>query len=292
MSHRCGYVAIVGRPNVGKSTLLNQLVGTKIAIVTPKPQTTRRRILGVRSSEHAQLLFVDTPGWHAPRSLINQRMVQNAESALSEADVVLWVVDGAAGLENADELMRQRLADARQPLCIAVNKIDRQKRGTLLPLLTDLAERHPGAEIVPVSAATGENVDGLVAVLERLLPEGPALYDEDTYTDQSERMLVEECVREQILLQLREEIPYVTGVTIEKFEDKGGLAVVSATIQVERKSQKAVVVGARGSRIKEIGSAARLEAERILGRRLFLELFVRVDADWTRNPRRLDEMGL
>lgn len=292
MSHRSGFVAIVGRPNVGKSTLLNRLVGRKVAIVSPKPQTTRRRILGVTTLPDAQLAFYDTAGWHRARSLLNKRMVQDTEGVIADADVVLWVVDALTGLRDDDRFLCERLAAAKRPVCIALNKIDRRPRAKLLPQLAELGSLLPGAEIVPVSARDGDNVDTLVTILAGLLPEGPRFYDEDTITDQTERRLVEEIVREQIFLQMREEVPYAVGVVIEKFEEREDLAVVAAAIHVERRTQKGIVIGAGGARIKEIGRAARLEAEQVLGRRVYLELFVRVDEDWTTNPRRLAEMGL
>jgi len=292
MTFRSGFVAIVGRPNVGKSTLLNRLVGSKVAIVSPKPQTTRRRILGVTTLPHAQLLFYDTAGWHRPRALINKRMVLDTEKVIQDADVILWVVDSLAGVRLEDRALCDHLCIAKRPVCVVLNKIDRRAHVKLLPQLAELGEMLPDAEIVPVSALDGANIDELLEVIVKLLPEGPRYYDEDTITDQTERMLIEEVVREQVLLQTKEEIPYAVGVVVEKFEEREDLSVISAAIQVERKSQKGILIGAGGARIKEIGRAARLEAERILGRRVYLELFVRVDEDWTTNPRRLAEMGL
>lgn len=291
MSHRSGFVAIVGRPNVGKSTLLNRLVGTKVAIVSPKPQTTRRRILGVTTLPDAQLLFYDTAGWHRARSVMNKRMVQDTEGVIDDADVVLWVVDAMSGLRDDDRFLCDRLRARNRPVCIALNKIDRRARAKLLPQLAQISALLPEAEIVPISALSGDNVPKLIDILAALLPEGPRLYDEDTITDQTERMLVEEIIREQIFLQMREEVPYAVGVVIEKFEDRDDLSVVAAAIHVERSTQKGIVIGAGGARIKEIGRAARLEAEDVLGRRVYLELFVRVDEDWTTDPRRLAEMG-
>jgi len=292
MSHRCGFAVLVGRPNAGKSTLLNRIVGQKVAIVSPKPQTTRRRILGVTTTPEAQILFYDTAGWHNARALLNRRMVQDTTHAIHDSDAAVWVVDAAAGITPEDRALAAHLQAAKIPACVALNKIDRRTRPQLLPLLAEIATLLPDRDVVPVSASRGENVETLVGVIAGLLPEGPPLYDEDTVTDQSERALVAEVVREQILLQTREEVPYSVHVVIESFEDRGDLAVVSAAIHVERKSQRGILVGARGAKIKEIGTAARLEAEAILGRRLHLELFVRVDDEWTTNARRLDEMGL
>jgi GTPase len=324
-THRSGFVAIIGRPNVGKSTLLNQLLGQKVAIVTPKPQTTRGRILGIKTLPDAQIIFIDTPGLHTPHTLINQRMVAVAEHAVDEADVRLWVVDATEGIRAEDRHIAERLR-GRRSTCIALNKIDRLSRNQLLPLLTELDKLMPGHDVVPVSALKAGNLDELLAVVVRALPAGPQYYDAETFTDQTERMLAQEAVREQVLLQTRDEVPYAVAVTIDKFEDKGlrpasprrdrspmgrsargaasadgnptgsetdvALTVIHATIHVERDAQKGILIGARGGRIKEIGRAARLELERLLDRRVYLELFVRVQEEWTRHEARLREFGL
>jgi len=290
--HRSGFVAIVGRPNVGKSTLLNQLLGQKIAIVTPKPQTTRARILGIKTLPHAQILFIDTPGLHRPRTLINRHMMEAAERALEEADLIVWVVDAGAGVTAADREIAARLRVDPRPLCIVLNKIDCVARNDLLPLLGALDQLLPGRDVIPVSARNATNLTELVEQIVRTLPEGPAFYGADTVTDQSERMLAQEVVREQVLLQTRAEVPYAVAVTIDTFEDKGRLAVIAATIHVERASQKGILVGQRGARIKAIGQAARLELQRVLGRAVYLELFVRVQEEWTKREPLLKEFGL
>ena len=290
--HRSGFVALIGRPNVGKSTLLNQLLGQKVAIVTPKPQTTRQRILGIKTLPHAQIVFIDTPGLHVPRNLINRRMMQVAERASEEADVLVWVVDAAAGITHADRKIAERLQPERRPLCVAVNKIDQCRSADLLPLLASIDQLLPGHDVVPVSAQVPTNLGELINVIVQALPEGPRLYDADTLTDQTERMLAQEAVREQVLLQTRQEIPYAIAVTVDKFEEKKDLAVISATIHVEKDSQKGILIGQRGARIKEIGRAARLELEQLLDRRVFLELFVRVQEEWTTREAQLKEFGL
>jgi GTP-binding protein Era len=290
--HRSGFVAIVGRPNVGKSTLLNALLGQKVAIVTPKPQTTRSRILGISTREDAQLMFIDTPGLHRPRSLLNRRMVEVAEHAAAEADLRLWVLDATAGVTAADRELASRFVQESRPLCVALNKIDRLSRNQLLPILAELSQRVPDRDVVPVSAVKGTNLSTLVEVITRLLPEGPRYYAPETVTDQTERMLVQEVVREQVLLQVRDEIPYAVAVSIDGFEDKGRLSVIAATIHVERDSQKGILIGAGGARIKTIGVAARHELERLLDRRVHLELFVRVQEDWTTREAMLREFGL
>ncbi len=291
-THRSGFVALIGRPNVGKSTLLNQLLGQKVAIVTPKPQTTRHRILGIKTLPEAQIVFIDTPGLHAPRSLINQRMVQVAERAGDEADLLLWLVDAADGIVTGDNKIAERLRTERRPVCVVVNKIDRVTPARLLPLLAEIDQLLPGRDVVPISAQEGTNLPALLRVILGVLPEGPRFYDADTLTDQTERMLAQEAVREQVLLQTRQEIPYSVAVTIDTFEEKQDLAVIGATIHVEKDSQKGILIGQRGARIKEIGRGARLELEQLLGRRVFLELFVRVQEDWTTREALLREFGL
>jgi GTP-binding protein Era len=290
--HRSGFVAIVGEPNVGKSTLLNRLLGQKVAIVSPKPQTTRTRILGIKTLPEAQIVFIDTPGLHEPRTLINRRMVQVARHAADEADLRLWVVDATRAITSGDRRIATSLHGDGRPLCVALNKIDRMRRNALLPVLATLDQIVPGCDVVPISALTGSNLDQLVRLIVRVLPPGPRYYEPETITDQTERMLAQEVVREQLLLQMRDEIPYAAAVSVDRFEDKGTLAVIYATIHVERESQKGIVVGARGAGIKALGQAARLELEKLLGRRVYLELFVRVQADWTMREALLKEFGI
>jgi GTP-binding protein Era len=290
--HRSGYVAIIGRPNVGKSTLLNQFLGQKIAIVTPKPQTTRAKILGIKTLPGAQILFVDTPGIHDSPTLLNQRMKQAAELALGDADVVLWVVDAERGLTSEDRRLAARLREQDRPVCVALNKIDTKSRDTLLPIIADIDRLLPGRDVVPISALDGANVGELLNQIVALLPPGPRYYDDDTLTDQTERMLVQEVIREKVLLLTRHEVPYAVAVTVDVFEEKGDLAVIDATIHVERESQKAIVIGAKGARVKQIGTEARLELEKVLGRRIYLRLFVRVQDRWTTNAARIKEFGL
>jgi GTP-binding protein Era len=292
VQHHSGFVAIIGRPNVGKSTLLNQLLGQKVAIVTPKPQTTRGRILGIKTLEDAQIILVDTPGLHRPRNLITRHMVEVAERAAQEADLRLWVVDAGDGITAADRVIAQRLQAGKATTCVVLNKIDKVSPNGLLPMLADLDQILPGRDVVPVSALRQTNFKELLAQIVRLLPEGPRYYDGEEFTDQTERMLAQEVVREKVLLQTRAEVPYAVAVTVDKFEDKENLAVISATVHVERESQKAIVIGAGGARIKEIGRAARLELEQLLGRRVYLDLFVRVQQEWTKREARLREFGL
>ncbi len=292
--HRSGFVGIVGRPNVGKSTLLNRIIGRKIAAVTPKPQTTRRRLLGVKTLPGAQILFVDTPGIHQGRDLLNERMVERAMQSMPESDVVLWVVDARHGVDAGDRDVAAVLPRPPKPVIAALNKIEGLPKPALLPLIAAVAALAPERAIVPISALSGENVQALLDAVVAALPEGPRYYPPDELTDASERDIVAEIVREKAMLETRDEIPYAVAVTIDSFEQRADtrLAVIKATIHVARASQKPILVGARGSRIKAIGQAARTEIETLLGTRVFLELFVRVQADWTKHLARLREFGL
>ena len=293
--HRSGFVSIVGRPNVGKSTLLNAFLGRKIAIVTPKPQTTRRRLLGIKTRPLAQILFVDTPGIHQARDLLNERMVEQAVGSLPDADAVLFVVDAAAArLNSGDRAIAALLPAPPRPVIVALNKIDACPKQTLLPLMAELDGLLPGRPIVPVAALTGENVETLLSAIEPCLPEGPRYYPADELTDEPERAIVAEIVREKVMLETREEIPYAVAVTIDAYQEKPtqNLVVITATVHVARESQKPILVGHRGACIKRIGQTARVDIEALLGRRVFLELFVRVQADWTKRVARLREFGL
>ncbi|MGE0826466.1 MAG: GTPase Era [Candidatus Binatia bacterium] len=293
--YRCGFVALLGRPNVGKSTLLNTLVGSPIAIVSPKPQTTRTRLVGIKTLDHAQLLFIDTPGLHTKTpSLLNQRMVDVAFSAVSETDVVLFVLDAERGVVPADHAIAQRLAQAGVSVITVLNKIDRVSKSALVPLLERATTLLPQSEVIPVSALTGENLQELMRNVIALLPEGPALYPSDELTDQSERVLAQEMIREQVFRQTKQEVPYATGVLVEEFQEKPEkrVLVISAVIFVERPSQRAILIGRRGARLKEIGRAARQRLEVFFDCKVFLELFVKVAKGWTNSPLRLRDMGL
>jgi len=293
-SHRAGFVALGGRTNVGKSTLLNRLVGHKVAIVTPRPQTTRRRILGIRSDPDAQAIFIDSPGLHRPRNALGERMIDVARRALREGEVVLGVVEARSPLDDGDCAFLAELRELRVPRVVAINKLDLADRGELIAAAEQCHRELPESEVVPVSALKGSNLGELLKVIKRMLPEGPALMPEDEYTDQTERMIAAEVVREKIFLAMRQEIPFSTGVTVANFveEPERRLLRISAGIIVARESHKGMLIGAGGSRLKEIGTAARLELERRLQARVFLELHVRVEKDWTRNPRKIAELGL
>jgi GTP-binding protein Era len=294
MAHRAGTAVIVGRPNVGKSTLLNALVGQKIAIVTPRPQTTRTRIVGIRTLPDAQLVLVDTPGLHQARSLLNRRMVDVARSTLAEADVAVLVVDAAAGLTAGDREIAEGLAATRAPTIAVLNKIDLIAKSKILPVMAALAPILPSADLVPGSAKTEAELGKVLDLVVSKLPEGPALYPDAEFTTETERSLVQELVREQIFLATRDEVPYGVAVLLDEYTEKPekGLTVVKATILVDRENHKPIVLGNRGERIKSIGTTARLEIEALIGTKVFLELFVRVEPGWAESPRRLAELGL
>ncbi len=294
VTFRSGYVAIIGRPNVGKSTLLNKILGEKVAIVSPKPQTTRNRITGIRTTAASQIIFIDTPGIHQGHSLMNRRMMDTALQTLDEVDGVLWLLDAHEKLKQEEERIAETLRGVDTPVLILLNKIDLVSKGKLLPLMERCAEVLPGKEIVPVSALKGDGLEITLNIVEQWLPKGPRYFTEGEYTDQSERFLASENVREKVFLLTREEIPYGVAVTIDEFTEKEekNLIVIAATIHTDRDSHKGILIGKRGAMLKEIGRQAREELEALLGCRIFLELFVRVDANWTRNPNLLTEMGL
>jgi len=291
---RAGFVGLGGRSNVGKSTLLNRLVGHKVAIVTPLPQTTRRRILGIRNDPDAQLILIDMPGIHESRKLLNERMVGRARACLEEGDAVVGVVQAAQRLGAGDRQFLEEFRELRQPKVIAINKIDLVPRPVLIPLAEECLSLVPAAEIVPVSALGGENVEELVSTIKAILPAGPALMPPDQYTDQTERMLAEEVILEKIFFAMREEVPFSTAVKVETFSTapERQLLRIAAAIVVERESHKGMMIGAGGRQLKQIGQSARLELEQLFESRVFLELTVKVEKNWTRDPRRIEELGL
>ncbi len=292
---KSGFVALVGRPNAGKSTLLNRFVGQKVAIVSDKPQTTRHRIVGVRNVEAGQIVFVDTPGIHKPLHRMNRRMVDTSIEALKQADVVVLVVDASGRPGSGDAFVVDMLARAGVHPIVALNKVDRTGKPRLLPLMEHYASALSPRAIVPVSAMTGDGVEALEAELLQALPEGEPLYPDDYLTDQTERSLASELVREKVLRHTRDELPFTTAVVIDQFEEPatpGGLTRIFASILVEHDSQKPIVIGKGGEMIKRIGTEARLDLEKLLGGRVHLELHVKVRQDWRDDERLLDEMGL
>ena len=292
---RSGFVAIIGRPNAGKSTLLNRIIGEKIAIVSDKPQTTRTRILGVKNYPDAQAVFVDTPGIHRPLHRMNVRMVDAAVDSLKEVDVAVLVHDASTRPGKGDEFVSRLLKDATLPVILALNKIDLVSKPKLLPVIDQLRQWHDFADIVPISAATGDGVDRLERLLLDRLPEGEPLYPEDFLTDQPQRTLAAETVREKVLQHTRAELPFSTAVVIDQYEEPdrpGGLTRIYCTILVEQESQKPIVIGRAGEMIKRIGTEARHDLESALGGKVFLDLRVKVKADWRDDERVLDDLGL
>ena len=291
---RAGFVAFVGRPNAGKSTLLNRLVGIKLAIVSDKPQTTRTRILAVKNYPDAQAVFVDTPGIHRPVHRMNTRMVDAALESMREVDVVTLIVDATLPTGGGDRFVLGLLGRLACPVVLALNKVDAMTKPALLPLIDWYRRQHDFADIVPISARTGDGVDRLEHALLSHLPAGPPVYPADYVTDQAERTLVAEIVREKLLNHTRDEIPYTTAVVVERFEepDDRGLMRLYCTILVETDSQKVIVVGKRGDMIKRIGTEARHELEAFFGTRVYLDLHVKVRQDWREDERLLDELGL
>ncbi len=288
---RSGYVALVGRPNVGKSTLLNRLVGQKLAIVTPKPQTTRRRVVGIWSDDTHQMIFLDTPGLIRPRYRLQSFMLQVARSAVSEADVILALHDATDGVDVLQETLHES-AKGRGRLIVALNKIDLIKKERLLPMIDQLSRELADTPLVPVSALRGENVEALWDELREALPIGPPYYPPEAVTEHPERFFVAEIVREQILFQFRDEVPYATEVEVERFEESPGRKdEIDAVIYVERPSQKGILIGNRGAAIKALGIAARAEIEAFLERPVVLKLFVKVVPGWRRDARALRRMG-
>jgi GTP-binding protein Era len=284
----------VGRPNAGKSTLINFFVGSKIAIVSDKPQTTRNRILGVKHGSEAQIVFLDTPGVHRPLHRMNVRMVDAAREAMREVDVLVAVVDASERTGRGDQFLLDMIKNVDAPVVLVLNKIDLIKPTDLLPLIEWYRTRRPFAAIVPISALTGDGVDRLEKELVAHLPEGEPLYPDDYLTDQPERALAAELIRERVLAETHAELPYATAVVIDKFEepDARGLMRLFATILVETDSQKPIVLGRGGSMIKRIGTEARLELERVFNTRVFLDLHVKVKADWREDERTLQSIGL
>ena len=291
---KAGVVAFLGRPNAGKSTLLNRIVGHKLAIVSDKPQTTRTRILGVKNYPEGQVVFVDTPGVHKPTHRMNVRMVDVALEAMREVDLLTLVVDASVKPGPGDRYLLTLLKDLSTPVILALNKVDLVAKPKLLPMLDHYHQAHPFVELVPISATDGTNVETLEKLFLQHLPDGQPLYPSDYLTDQPERLFVGEIVREQVLQLTHDELPFSTAVIVDKFDAGAGKPLVDlyCTILVDRESQKPIVVGKGGSMIKKIGTAAREELEKFFGTRVYLDLHVKVRSEWRDDERILDELGL
>jgi GTP-binding protein Era len=291
---RAGFASLIGRPNAGKSTLLNRMVGVKIAIVSDKPQTTRNRIVGAKNYDGGQIVFVDTPGIHRPLHRLNVRMVDTAVETLREVDVVALVFDASTKPGRGDEYVSNLVKNVRVPVVLVLNKIDLVSKASLLPLIDRASRWHSFAAIVPVSASTGDGVDRLEQVLLEHMPEASAIYPEDFLTDQAERVLAAEIVREKVLQHTHAELPFSTAVAIDQFDEssRDELLKLYCTIFVEQESQKPIVIGRGGEMIKRIGTDARRELEQFFDTRVFLDLRVKVNPDWRNNERTLDQLGV
>lgn len=289
---KSGFVAIVGRPNVGKSTLMNQVIGQKIAIMSDKPQTTRNKIHGVYTTDDLQIVFLDTPGIHKPNSKLGNYMMKAAESALSEVDAVLFLTDVSEELGGGDRYIIERLKSVKTPVFLVLNKIDKITPDAMLPVIDKWRKLHDWSEIVPVSALQGNNVNALLEQVGKYLGEGPMYYPADQVTDHPEQFVCAELIREKILQMTREEIPHSIAVEIESMgKADNGVVNIGAVIYVERDSQKGIIIGKSGSLLKEIGKQARTDMERLLGSKIFLELWVKVNKDWRNRESVLKSLG-
>jgi GTPase len=295
MSFRSGFVSIIGRPNAGKSTLLNALVGEKLAIVTHKPQTTRNRITGIVNvkkqgrRQPGQIVFVDTPGVHKPTDALNKRMMREVEDALVGCDLLLLMIDVSQKFGTGDEFVLELVKRTKTKSFLVLNKIDLIEKGKLLPMIEQYSNLHTFDHVIPISAEKKQGLEDLLTAVVNALPEGPKYFPEDQVTDQPERFVVAELIREQVLINTKEEVPYATGVIVERFEESPKLVKIAAAICVEREGQKGILIGKQGAMLKHIGTRARLEIERFLAKKVFLELFVKVREGWRGSARAVEE---
>ena len=292
-AYKSGFVSIIGRPNVGKSTFINKVIGQKIAIMSDKPQTTRNKIQGVYTTNQSQTVFIDTPGIHKPKHKLGDFMMKVAQNTLKEVDLILFMINAEEGYGRGDEFIIERLKETKTPVFLIINKIDQIHPDQLLPLIEKYRELHPFKEIVPISALEGNNIDTLLREIEKTLPEGPQYYPEDQVTDHPERFIITELIREKVLHLTREEIPHSVAVVMDTLEkrEKNQAIYVGATIIVERDSQKGIVIGKQGSMLKEVGKRARVDIESLLGSKVFLELWVKVQKDWRNKASQLRDYG-
>jgi len=290
---KSGYIAIAGAPNVGKSTLLNKMLGFKISITSRKPQTTRNRILGVVHRASSQLVFIDTPGVHKAKSALNLRIVDTAISVMGDVDTILLLEDSTNAATESGKILIENLEKIKKPVVLALNKIDLVDKSKLPGTIIEWSSVYNFEAIVPVSAKRGDGIEDLLRLLEKLLPVGPPFFPEDTLTDLPERFIAAEMIRERVFRLTGQEIPYSVAVTVDSFSEKKnkGIIRIGATIHVERDSQKGIIIGKKGSKLKQIGEEARKEIERLIGSKVFLELFVRVDKDWSKEDRTLRQFG-
>jgi GTP-binding protein Era len=293
---KSGFIGIIGRPNVGKSTLINRVVGERIAITTHKPQTTRNRIMGIRNlaePQPGQMIFLDTPGIHRATTLLNRAMVEAATGIFEKVDLLLLLAEAGSAPHPDDRYIIESIGETLLPVILVINKIDLVEKSILLPLIDAFRNLHPFREIIPLSALKNNGVDHLIGEIWKVLPEGPQYFPEEMMTDRSERFIAAEIIREKITLLTRKEIPYATAVVVDAFQEDEAknMIRIAATIHVAKESQKGIIIGKRGLMLKEIGTRARLELEKFFAAKVFLELFVRVAKDWTHDPRMLQEFG-
>ncbi|MGN7178398.1 GTPase Era [Paenibacillus sp. FSL R5-0490] len=291
--HKSGFISIIGRPNVGKSTFLNRVIGQKIAIMSDKPQTTRNKVQGVLTTNDAQFIFIDTPGIHKPKHKLGDFMMKVAQNTLKEVDVILFMVNAQEGFGRGEEFILEKFQSVRTPIFLVINKIDQVHPDELLKIIESYKEKYDFSEIIPISALEGNNVETLLGQIKKYIPEGPQFYPADQVTDHPERFIVSELIREKALHLTREEIPHSLAVTIDKMERREDKDVihVMATIIVERDSQKGIVIGKQGKMLKEIGKRARVDIENLLGSQVFLELWVKVQKDWRNKMSQLRDFG-
>jgi GTP-binding protein Era len=290
---KSGFIAIIGKPNVGKSTLINRIIGEKVAITTHKPQTTRNRITGIKNLENAQLIFVDTPGIHRATTILNRYLVDTARDAFTDADLILLLVEAGKEPDDDDRFILESLRDTSLPVILVINKIDLVKKERLLPLIESYRKCYSFSEIIPLSALKGFSIDRLIGCAVDLLPEGPQYFHADLFTDLSERFLAAEMIREKLTLLTQKEIPYSAAVMVDQFQEdeERNLIRIQATINVEKDSQKGILIGKKGLMLKEIGRRARLDMETFFNAKIYLELYVRVRRNWTRDTKWLREFG-
>lgn len=290
--HRSGFIAVIGRPNVGKSTLINTLIGQKIAIMSDKPQTTQNRILCILTEPDAQIVFLDTPGIHRPKHKLGEYMVKAAEGTLKEVDAILFVVDATEKMGPGEYYILERLQATRKPVILVVNKLDLIEKEQVLPIISRYADKYPFVGVVPISAKAETNLDSLLTEVKKYLPEGPQYYPEDMVTDQPERLIVAELIREKVLQLTRDEVPHAVAVETDEMTTRpNGDVYIRATIYVERDSQKGIIIGHQGVALKKMSTEARKSLEKFFGKSVYLHTFVKVDKDWRSSQRELDNFG-